>query len=39
MAQGSGIREIAWLDMPGGGQVVTDGNYAYVGHMDQPHGT
>ena len=39
MAQGSGIREVAWLDIAGGGQVVTDGGYAYVGHMTQPHGT
>lgn len=29
----------AWLDMAGGGRVVTDGGYAYVGHMVQPHGT
>jgi len=26
-------------DMPGGGQVVVQGHYAYVGHMDPPHGT
>ncbi|MFQ5623534.1 MAG: hypothetical protein ACE5FS_09070 [Paracoccaceae bacterium] len=26
-------------DLPGGGQVVVEGNYAYVGHMDPPHGT
>ena len=39
MGQGSGIREVAWVDIPGGGQVVLDGNYAYVGHMQPPHGT
>ena len=39
MGQGSGIREVAWLDIAGGGQVVLDGNTAYVGHMDPPHGT
>ena len=39
MGQGSGIREVAWLDIAGGGQVVLDGNHAYVGHMDPPHGT
>jgi hypothetical protein len=39
MGQGSGIREVAWVDIPGGGQVVLDGNHAYVGHMQPPHGT
>ena len=39
MGQGSGIREVAWIDIAGGGQVVLDGNYAYVGHMQPPHGT
>ncbi len=38
MGQGSGIREIAWLDIAGGGQAF-DGNHAYIGHMDPPHGT
>jgi hypothetical protein len=39
MAQGEGLRQIAWLDCPGGGQVVLDGNQAYIGHMAPPHGT
>ena len=39
MGQGSGIREVAWVDIAGGGQVVLDGNNAYVGHMQPPHGT
>jgi hypothetical protein len=39
MGHGVGIREIAWLDCAGGGQVVVDGDHAYVGHMDPPHGT
>src|SRR5882724_9807858 len=39
MGQGSGIREVAWIDIAGGGQVVLDGNTAYVGHMQPPHGT
>src|SRR6478736_479562 len=39
MGHGSGIREVAWVDVPGGGQVVLDGDYAYVGHMQPPHGT
>ena len=39
MGHGSGIREVAWVDIAGGGQVVLDGDYAYVGHMQPPHGT
>ena len=39
MAEGSGIRQVAWLDCAGGGQVVLEGGYAYIGHMDPPHGT
>ena len=30
---------IARLEIPGGGQVTVDGQYAYVGHMKPPHGT
>ena len=33
------MRRIGHLDIPGGGQVVVDGDYAFVGHMDPPHGT
>ena len=33
------LRRIGHLDLPGGGQVVVDGGYAYVGHMKPPHGT
>jgi len=33
------IKRIGHLDLAGGGQVVVDGNYAYVGHMAPPHGT
>lgn len=43
MTEGSvsakGMKRIAWLDMPGGGQVLVEGGYAYVGHMKPPHGT
>jgi len=39
MAHGEGVREVAWLDCAGGGQVVLDGDRAYIGHMDAPHGT
>ena len=34
-----GMRRIAWLDMPGGGQVLVEGGHAYIGHMKPPHGT
>lgn len=33
------ITRIAHLDLPGGGQIVIDKGYAYVGHMKPPHGT
>jgi hypothetical protein len=33
------MRRIAWLDMPGGGQVLVQGGHAYIGHMKPPHGT
>ncbi len=39
MGKGIGIKEVAWLDCAGGGQVVVDGNFAYLGHIDAPHGT
>ncbi|MFT8246942.1 LVIVD repeat-containing protein [Roseomonas sp. BN140053] len=34
-----GLRRVAWLDIPGGGQVRVEGRWAYVGHMKPPHGT
>lgn len=39
MPQSKGIREIAYFDCAGGGQVTIQGNYAYIAHMDAPHGT
>ena len=33
------VRHLGRLDIPGGGQVVVQGNYAYVGHMKPPLGT
>lgn len=33
------FKHLSRLDIAGGGQVTVDGNYAYVGHMDPPHGT
>jgi len=39
MAQVKGIRQVAWFDCPGGGQVVVERGMAYIGHMRNPHGT
>ncbi len=33
------LRHLARLDIPGGGQVVAEGGWAYVGHMRPPEGT
>src|SRR5262249_61383480 len=34
-----GLKQVAWLDCPGGGQVSVDGSVAYIAHMKAPHGT
>jgi hypothetical protein len=33
------MRRVAHLDLPGSGQVVVQGRYASLVHMDPPHGT
>ena len=33
------IEQVGRLDLPGGGQVVVEDGYAYIGHMLAPHGT
>lgn len=33
------ITPLARLDIPGGGQVVVQNGFAYIGHMSPPHGT
>jgi hypothetical protein len=35
----SGFRHLSRLRIPGGGQVTVSDGYAYVGHMEPPHGT
>jgi hypothetical protein len=35
----SNIRHLCRTELEGGGQIVIDGNYAYVGHQHRPHGT
>jgi hypothetical protein len=33
------MRKVGRLDIAGGGQVVVENGYAYIGHMKPPHGT
>ncbi len=33
------VKRISHLDVLGGGQIVVDGDYAFIGHMKPPHGT
>ena len=39
MEHAEGLRKTARLDCAGGGQVVVDGHFAYIGHMDPGVGT
>jgi hypothetical protein len=39
MSSAKGVREVAWFDCAGGGQIVVDKGIAYIGHMAAPHGT
>ena len=39
VSQCNGVREVGYFDCPGGGQVVVDGSYAYIGHITGPEGT
>jgi hypothetical protein len=39
MAVARGCRRVGYFDCAGGGQVVVDGHYAYIGHMNAPNGT
>ncbi len=34
-----GFTQVGHIDIPGGGQVVVQGTYAYVGHLEPPDGT
>src|SRR5512147_652133 len=38
-ASAQGLRQVAYFDCPGGGQVVVDGRVAFIAHMKAPHGT
>ena len=39
MGKANGVREVGYFDCEGGGQIVVDGNYAYIGHVDKTTGT
>jgi len=39
MTSAKGIREVGYFDCAGAGQIVVEGNVAYIGHMRNPHGT
>lgn len=39
MPKAKGIKEVAFFDCAGGGQVYVQGNYCYIAHMDAPAGT
>src|SRR5262252_10335801 len=39
MAQAKGVRPVGYIDVVGGGQIVVDGNYAYVAHINGTAGT
>ena len=39
MAQGLGIKQVGYIDVPGGGQIIVENGIAYVGHMKSPNGT
>src|SRR5262245_36811592 len=33
------VRHLSRMELPGGGQIVIQGRYAYVGHQHRPDGT
>ena len=39
MSTANGVSEVGFFDCAGGGQVVVEGDYAYIGHMAAPFGT
>ena len=39
MPKARGLKEVAYVDIIGGGQVTIQGKYCYVAHMDAPAGT
>ena len=39
MAQAHGMRQVGYIDVAGGGQVIVRNGFAFVGHMRAPNGT
>jgi len=39
MSQAVGLRQVGYFDCPGGGQIVVQDGFAYIGHMIAPAGT
>ena len=39
MIEAHGLKQIAYFDCPGGGQIVVEEGFAYIGHMKAPAGT
>ena len=39
MSQAKGVREVGFFDSAGAGQIMVDGNTAYIGHITGPEGT
>ena len=39
LAVTANVKLLSHLDLPGAGQVEVQGDYAYIGHMEPPHGT
>jgi hypothetical protein len=39
MGKAVGVREVGYCDCEGGGQIVVEGNYAYIGHVNTTTGT
>ncbi len=39
MAQASGLKQVGYINCAGGGQIIVQNGFAYVGHMRAPFGT
>jgi hypothetical protein len=39
MSTAQGLKRVGYFDCAGGGQVVVEGGFAYIGHIDSPEGT
>ena len=39
MAQASGMKQVGYINCAGGGQIIVQNGFAYIGHMRAPFGT